>query len=86
MSELDFVTQMNAVMTDDLSTDMNGTQRRNEKARWTQGYKSGRKKQREELREYFTSQLCGYGQTGCTCQRCEGLMIAVNHLGGVLNV
>ena len=83
MSQPDFVTDMNKVMADDLATDLNGTQRRNELARWTQGYKSGRKKQRQELREYFQSQLCGYGQIGCTCERCQGLLIAVNHLGGV---
>jgi hypothetical protein len=86
MTEPDFVTDMSMLLLQDLSAELEGTQRRNEKARWTQGYKSGRKKQREELREYFQSQLCGYGQIGCTCERCQGLLIAVNHLGGVMYV
>jgi formamidopyrimidine-DNA glycosylase len=86
MSQLDFATEMNLILLQDLSLTLEGTQRRNETARWTQGYKSGRKKLREELREYFQSQLCGYGQTGCQCERCQGLLLAVNHLGGVVYV
>jgi hypothetical protein len=73
-------------MSTDLATEMEGTQRRNEKARWSQGYKSGRKKEREELREYLQAQLCGYGLTVCSCERCEGLLVAINHVGGVVHV
>lgn len=70
----------------DLQKDLGGTERRNEKARWLQGYKSGRKNERDKIRDAIIFEMCGYGKTGCECDRCQVLTVAIQLIGGVADV
>jgi hypothetical protein len=72
-----FQDEMEQLLATDQSVPMEGTLRRQEKARWYQGFKSGAKNERRQLREVLTVAQCGYGKTACDCVRCKALEFAV---------
>ena len=77
-----FEDEMFSVITADLKIPMVGTVRRQEKARWHQGFKTGARNERNRLRDVLTLSQCGYGQTGCKCVRCEALVFAMSIVDG----
>ena len=77
-----FQDEMEELLNADRQIPMEGTLRRQEKARWYQGFKSGAKNERNQLREVLTAAQCGYGKTGCRCIRCDALVFAMSVIDG----
>jgi hypothetical protein len=77
-----FQDEMEALLNTDQSVPMEGTLRRQEKARWYQGFKSGAKNERQQLREVLTAAQCGFGKIECKCDRCRALAFAVGVIDG----
>ena len=77
-----FQDEMEELLVADQMIPMEGTLRRQEKARWYQGFKSGAKNERSQLREVLTVAQCGFGKTGCDCVRCGALAFAVSLIDG----
>jgi hypothetical protein len=79
---MSFESEMFAVLEKDKTVAMEGTLRRQEKARWHQGFKTGARNERNQLRDELTAAMCGFGQTGCKCVRCEALVFAMAVVDG----
>jgi hypothetical protein len=77
-----FQDEMESLLNTDQAVPMEGTLRRQEKARWYQGFKSGAKNERNQLRDVLMASMCGYGQTGCRCVRCDALAFAMSVVDG----